>query len=203
MASFFPYVDYDHPLVSAKEYREYLDRKEAVGAQTKPLKAAIRSIEAPYRKAVFEKKLKGMPEDIQMAVHTPEEQRTSGQKLLASQMLSIASAGRKELGLSPADREQVQKLEAQIRDFERNLPPPPPMASGIRDGDYRFTPDGLGDEPVPGTTANRIIVNFKGSYVPDAGQPYCAAVVVSRGRSVRNRRSAGVPFGHRPGQSTC
>src|SRR5439155_2958084 len=50
----------------------------------------------------------------------------------------------------------------------------PPVAAGIRDGDYRFTPDGPGDEPVPGTTANRIVVNFKGSYVPEPGETYKA-----------------------------
>ena len=46
------------------------------------------------------------------------------------------------------------------------------MATGIRDGDYRFTPDGPGDEPVAGTTANRIKVDFDGSFVPKPGKPY-------------------------------
>jgi hypothetical protein len=172
MAAFFPAVDYDHPLVPAKEYSDYKMRKAEVETQTKPLKAAIKKIEAPYREANFAKKLKTFPEDVQKAVATPEQERTSGQKLLATQVLSIAAAGRKELGLSPQDREQVQRLDAEIKEFEAKLPAPPPIAAGIRDGDYRFTPDGPGDEPVPGTTANRIVTNFKGSYVPEGGQPY-------------------------------
>ena len=68
-------------------------------AETKPLKSEIRKIEAPYRKAIFEKKLSTFPEDIQIAVHTPEEQRTPGQKLLATQVLTIGAAGRRELKL--------------------------------------------------------------------------------------------------------
>jgi hypothetical protein len=48
------------------------------------------------------------------------------------------------------------------------------LLQGIRDGDYRFTPDGPGDEPVPGTTAKRIKADFDGSYVPRPGKPYDA-----------------------------
>jgi hypothetical protein len=172
MAAFFPAVDYDHALIPPEKHAEYKARKAEVEAGTKPLRNEVRRIEAPYRKALFEKKLSALPEDIQLAVKIPEEQRTPGQKLLAAQMLSIESAGRRELRLSDADRETVRKLESQIKEIERLLPPPPPMAGGIRDGDYRFTPDGPGDEPVPGTTANRVTVNFKGSYVPEPGQKY-------------------------------
>ncbi|MCU1258401.1 MAG: hypothetical protein JWO80_1286 [Bryobacterales bacterium] len=174
MASFFPFVDYDHPLVPAKEFAEYKARKAEIEAQTKPLKQAVKKIEEPYRLAVFEKKLKTFPEDIQAAVKTPPDQRTAGQKLLATQVLSIATAGRKEMALNEADREKVAKLEGQIKVLESKLPAPPPMAAGIRDGDYRFTPDGLGDEPVPGTTANRIVADFKGSYTPEPGTVYQA-----------------------------
>ena len=189
MAAFFPYVDYDHPLVSASEYSEYKKRKAAVESQTKPLKAEIKKLEAPYRKAVFEQKLKTFPEDVQIAVKIPEDQRTPGQKLLAAQVLSIATAGRRELGLTGEIRNEIRKLEAQIKEFERELPPPPPIAAGIRDGDYRFTPDGPGDEPVPGTTANRVSADLKGSYVPEPGQPYSPPVLTfpagaSRGKQV-------------------
>ena len=172
MASFFGFVDYDHPLVPAREFAAYKARKAEIETQTKPLKALIKKIEAPYRRALFDKKLKTFPEDIQIAIRIPEEERTSGQKLLATQVLSIVAAGRKELGLTDSDREQVRKLEAQIEEWEKTLPPAPPIAAGIRDGDYRFTPDGLGDEPVPGTTANRIVADFKGSFVPEPDRVY-------------------------------
>ena len=173
VAAFFPYVDYDHPLVPAEQLAEYNRKKNEIDAQVKPLKKQIRDIEAPYRKQAFEKKLSTLPEDVQSAVRTPEQDRTPGQRLLATQVLSIANVNnRRDLGMSPADREQVQQIESKIRDLEKMLPAPLPIAAGIRDGDYRFTPDGPGDEPVPGTTANRIVADFEGSYVPVLGKPY-------------------------------
>ena len=172
VASFFPAVDYDWPLVTPAEYADYKARKAEVEAETKPLRAEIRRIEAPYRKALFEKKLSTFPQDIQEAVRTPEELRTPGQKLLATQVLTIASAGRRDLKMSEPDRERTRALDSRIREIERRLPRALPLAAGIRDGDYRFTPDGPGDEPVPGTTANRITVDFKGSYVPEPNEKY-------------------------------
>src|SRR5947199_10043078 len=74
--------------------------------------------------------------------------------------------------MSETDRERVRQIESRIQEIERKLPPPLPVAAGVRDGDYRFTPDGPGDEPVPGTTAKRIKVDFEGSYVPQPGKPY-------------------------------
>ena len=174
LASFFPTVDYDWPLIPAAEYARYKAIKAEVDGETKPLRAEVRRIEAPYRKAIFEQKLATFPEDIQIAVHTPEEQRTAGQKLLAVQVMTIGAAGRRDLKMSAADRDRVREIEARIKEIERKLPPPYPIAAGVRDGDYRFTPDGPGDEPVPGTTANRIKVDFKGSYVPAPGEKYSA-----------------------------
>ncbi len=172
MSAFFTFVDYNHPLAPAEKVVEYERIKSEVEAQTRPLRDRIRRIEEPYRKAAFEKKLEAFPEDVQIAVRTPEEKRTPGQKLLATQMHSIESAGRRGLVMSADDRQTVQKLQAEIRNLEKRLPKPLPVAAGIRDGDYRFTPDGPGDEPVPGTTAKRFKLDFPGSFIPEPGKPY-------------------------------
>ncbi len=174
MAVFFPFVDYNHPLAPSDVVAEHERIRSEVAAQTKPLRERLKQIEEPYRKALFEKKLATFPEDVQAAVRTPEEQRTPGQKLLATQVLSINIGGRRDLGMSPEDRATAQKIEAQIRDLEKRMPKPLPVAAGIRDGDYRFTPDGPGDEPVPGTTAHRFKLDFPGSYIPEPGKPYTA-----------------------------
>jgi hypothetical protein len=42
---------------------------------------------------------------------------------------------------------------------------------GIRDGDFRFSPDGRGDEVQPGK-GDRIFYDFEGTFVPVAGKPY-------------------------------
>ena len=46
------------------------------------------------------------------------------------------------------------------------------MAAGVTDGDYRFAPDGAGDEPAPGKGVKREAI--EGSYLhrgPDRYQP--------------------------------
>jgi len=172
MAAFFPFVDYDHPLAPAGVVAEHARIRSEVERETKPLRARVRELEEPYRRRLFEKRLVSFPADVQAAVRTPEEQRTPGQQLLAGQVLSISLGARRDLGLEPEDRAAVAKLEAEIRQIETRLPKPLPVAAGIRDGDYRFAPDGPGDEPVPGTTAKRFRLDFAGSYVPGPGKPY-------------------------------
>ncbi|HEU0006615.1 MAG TPA: DUF1549 domain-containing protein, partial [Terriglobia bacterium] len=160
MAMFFGYVDIDHPLAPPDQVAEYERIKKEVDEQTRPLRRKIAQIEAPYRRAAFEKRLAKFPEEIQTAVKTPDAQRTAGQKLLAAQIVSLdvdpdAAANqlsnyRSMMKVSDADHELRQKLVEQIEEIQKRLPPPLPVAEGIRDGDYRLTPDGPGDEPLPG-----------------------------------------------------
>ena len=172
MSAFFPFVDYNHPLAPAGEAAEYERIKGEVESETRPLKDRVRQIEEPYRRALLQKRLETYPEEVRIAVRTPEEMRTPGQKLLATQMLSIGGGGRQGLSMSPEDQAAARKLNAQIREMEKRMPRPLPVAAGIRDGDYRFTPDGPGDEPVPGTTAKRFKLDFPGSYIPQPSHPY-------------------------------
>jgi hypothetical protein len=110
--------------------------------------AAVKRIEEPYSLAAFEKKLKTLPEDVRTAIiQTQPERRTPGRKLLAAQVLSIATAGRRKMALSAADRERAANLKNRLNRLERKLPSAPPMAAGVRDGDCRFVPGGPGDEP--------------------------------------------------------
>jgi hypothetical protein len=171
-AVFNPYIDYDHPLVPEEQAAAYEAKKAAIDAQIKPLRDQVNAIIEPYMQARFEEQLKSFPEDVQLAVKIPAEERTPGQKLLAEQVLSIRNRGRRGLKFSDADREKMDELNEQIRALRKQMPEPLPTTAGIRDGDYRFTPDGPGDTPVPGTTAKRIKVDFDGSFVPRHGKPY-------------------------------
>jgi len=172
MSAFFPFVDHDHPLAPPETVAEHERIKAEVEARTGPLREQVKRIEAPYRQALFQKRLAAFPQEVQIAVRTAEEHRTPGQKLLATQMLSLETGGRRGLVMSSQDRETAQKLQGQIREIEKRLPQPLPVAAGIRDGDYRFTPDGPGDEPAPGTTAKRFKLDFPGSFIPEPGKPY-------------------------------
>jgi hypothetical protein len=59
-----------------------------------------------------------------------------------------------------------------MRDIERERPKAIPVAMGITDGDYRFTPDGAGDEPAPGKGVKQEAI--EGSYLCDGSKPYQA-----------------------------
>ena len=85
---FFGYVNYDHLLVSKKEAEAWADATREVLREIAPLKKEIAQIEAPYKRKQFEETVKKLPEDVQLAIKTPMEQRTPGQKLLAAQFES-------------------------------------------------------------------------------------------------------------------
>jgi len=181
MAMFFGYVDIDHPLVPPDQVAEYERIKKAVDEQTRPLRRKIAQIEAPYRRAAFEKRLAKFPEEIQIAVKTADAQRTPGQRLLAAQIVSLdvdpdAAANqlvnyRNMMKVSDADHELRQKLVEQIEEIQKRLPPPLPVTEGIRDGDYRLTPDGPGDEPLPGK-GDRFDYGVQCCFLPEPGKPF-------------------------------
>jgi len=85
---FFGHVNYDHLLVPKKEADEWASDTKEVLRQMAPLKREITQIEAPYKRKQFEETVKKLPEDVQLAIKTPVEQRTPGQKLLAAQFES-------------------------------------------------------------------------------------------------------------------
>ena len=171
MASFYPYINYDHPLAPPHEVAEYNGRKRALEARIQPLKDKIREIEEPYRKQAFDQKLATFPADIQAAVKTPPEQRTEGQKLLATQVLTIRPPNYRAL-MKTADRQTVSRLSEEIKQLERELPKPLPVAMGIRDGDYRLAPLGPGDDEAPGKGVKGDEEDLNSSYAPEPGERY-------------------------------
>ena len=91
----------------------------------------------------------------------------------ANQVFGVAGGegyNRRALKLSPEDEVKRKALQAQIEAIEEKLPDPLPVADGVRDGDYRLTPDGLGDSTIPGT--GRPTYDVKCCYIPQPGQKY-------------------------------
>src|SRR6185436_19193620 len=114
MAIFFPFIDYDHPLAPVAEAAAYAAKKSEIDAKIQALTREVRRIEDPYTEAAFQKRLETFPEDVRIAVRTPEEKRTQGQKLLAAQMLSIRNTSARQITLNDADRQERTKLQAEI-----------------------------------------------------------------------------------------
>ncbi len=204
-AAFWSYVDYDHPLVPKEQVVEYERIKQQLESEITPLQQEIARIEKPYkdkqREQQIQAALKKYPEDIQIAIKTPEDKRTVGQKLLVAQVLispeeanpdmitadlnataksraqakanqvfGVEDYGARSLKLSPEDEAKRSALRVKIAEIEKRLPDPLPVADGVRDGDYRLTPDGLGDSTIPGT--GRPTYDVKCCYIPEPGQKF-------------------------------
>jgi hypothetical protein len=178
LAIFNGFVEYEHPLVSRDEWSKYQKAADEVNGKVKALNQQIAAIEAPYKKKLFQATLAKFPADIQEAFKIPEEKRTPGQKLLVAQVSTVRAVDDDTFGGAPAkiklsdqDEQARKNLEDQIDVLKKQLPPRPPVAMGIRDGDYRFTPH----SPFQPGTGGGIIYEdfgFKGKYLPSPGDKY-------------------------------
>ncbi|MYB52402.1 MAG: DUF1549 domain-containing protein, partial [Acidobacteriia bacterium] len=96
MAVFFPYVRYEFPLADPETVKRHEAASEKIEAQIEPLKSRIAKVQAPYKKLAREKALEAYPEEIQIAVRTPEEQRTEGQQQQDPQVHYSGESGYEE-----------------------------------------------------------------------------------------------------------
>ena len=151
-ASLFGYVEVDHPLTSRETADAYEKKKAEIDARVNAVRQSLRELERPYRDQLLPAKYKRFPQNVQDAIATPEDKRTPGQVLLASQVIRTVSVSPAEIDriMKPQDLAQKETLNEEIARIEKERPEPIPVAMGITDGDYRFTPDGPGDEPAPG-----------------------------------------------------
>ncbi len=171
---FFPHVDVDFYQAPATQIETFLRQREELEAKMNVLRQQVSEIEAPYREKVFLTEiLNQFPEEAQLAVKTPESQRTSGQKLLANQLIRAVGVDSAAVDrvLGAEDRAKKEAVKIQIKELERLWLKTPVSATGITDGDYRFAPDGYGDEPAPGKGGQRD-PNLKGSYLHRGNDPY-------------------------------
>ena len=151
-ATLFGYVEVEHSLATAEETAAYQKRLAEAEARLQPLREEIRRIEQPYHDILLPEKYKEFPENVQIALRTPEAQRTPGQALLAAQVIRTTEVPASEIEriMKPDDLARVRGLRVELESLEKQKPAPIPTAMGITDGDYRLTPDGPGDEPEPG-----------------------------------------------------
>jgi hypothetical protein len=164
-ASLFGYVEVDHPLTPPAEAAAYEKKTAEVDARANEVKARLRELDQPYKDRLLPAKYKRFPANVQEAIATPREKRTPGQVLLADQVIRTVSVSPGEIDriITPEDRARKDELNAQLTKIEAERPKPIPVAAGVTDGDYRFTPDGPGDEPAPGKGVKREAID--GSFV--------------------------------------
>ena len=171
-ASIFGYVEIDYPLLDRAGVREYREKNAAVDAAQQPLRDEIAEIEAPHRERLRIELIKErFPENVQQAAFKPEAERTPGEQLLATQVLSINPPRRQVVeALSEEEGDRWSKLTAAVEALEAVRPPEPPMAEIVTDGDYRYAPDGPGDNVI-GCPECRILPDEPGSFLFEEGGP--------------------------------
>ena len=179
VAVFNGFIEYDHPLVPVDDWAQYQKATKEINDKIKPLSKQIADIEAPYRKELFRRALAKFPVDVQEAYNTPEEKRTPGQKLLAAQVATVRgeeeqdfnTGGRTALKVSAEDEQARKRLEDQVDALTKQLPGKPPVALGVRDGDFRFIPH----PPFQTGSLGGIVYEkfgFTGKYLPEPGDHY-------------------------------
>ena len=171
-ASIFGYVEVDWPLLDRVELAQYLAANAKVDSRQQPLEDQVAAIEGPYRERLRLQIIKErFPENVQKAAMKPESERTPGEQLLVTQVLSVSPpSARLEEALSSEDRQKLVDLRVQIEALEDERPPEPAMAEIVTDGDYRFAPDGPGDEVI-GCPECRIPPEEPGTFLHEEGWP--------------------------------
>jgi hypothetical protein len=150
VATFFGYVETTHPLVPRAQAEAYDKAVQEIQARQDALKAEIKKIDAPYVARLRQEAYKRFPDNVQQAIAKPEGERTPGEQLLAQQIIDQSNVSRQAIArvLTPEDEARKRALDERIAALEKEKPKPLPVAEIVTDGDYRFAPDGDGDEVI-------------------------------------------------------
>ena len=171
-ASIFGYVEVDWPLLDREEAAAYRETNAEIDRLQQPLRDEVAAIETPYRERLrLDMIRERFPENVQLAAMKPATERTAGEQLLAAQVLSLNPPRRQvNEALTPEDRVAVTDLREQIAALDDTRPPEPAIAEIVTDGDYRFAPDGPGDEII-GCPECRTPPDEPGTFLHEEGAP--------------------------------
>jgi len=150
-ASLNGWVEIEVPLGPRAETEAYTKANKEIDEKVAALRERIAKIEAPAREKVRAEYIKKeYPANVQAAVFKPEAERTPGEQLLATQVLTGGGGTiiEVEKNMTPEALAQTKELRAQVTALQKQRPKPLPMAEIITDGDWRFTPNGRGDETI-------------------------------------------------------
>ncbi len=173
------WIEIDVPLAPRAEAEAYTKANKEIDAKIDALRDKISAIEKPYRDTLRAEYIKNTyPPNVQAAVFKPEAERTPGEQLLATQVLTGGGGGTPEqlaALMTAAEMAQTTELSSQIAALEKQRPAALPMAEIITDGDWRFYPNGRGDEtigcpkcrlPPPDKPNGTLLHEGPGKYVP-------------------------------------
>lgn len=132
-AVFFPTKATEFPLAPQDEVERHKAAEKRITDLQAPLKKQLSEIDKPYRNRIIEEKKSKLPDYIQLALNTPPEKRTEGQRLNAHQFEKGITIEPKEVfaTYSAADTARRKEIEAEIARLEGERPKPLETAMSI------------------------------------------------------------------------
>ncbi len=115
----------EYPLATPAELARIKEETKRVEDLQRPIRKEIRAVEQPTRDKIIAKRKAELPEYMRVALATPMEKRTEGQKLNANQVEKTLESIREEdlIAEMPAPaRAKRELLQAQIDDLDRQKP---------------------------------------------------------------------------------
>ena len=125
------------PIAPAAEVASYEAAKKDARAKTAPLRDRMAAIEAPYRKALADRKHATLTPSERALLGTPEKDRTAAQKRQAEGLAASLSIKWEEVAgavsKDPRLHAERERLKRAIDAVERTLPRPPAHAQALID----------------------------------------------------------------------
>jgi mono/diheme cytochrome c family protein len=124
-AVFFPLRTEERPLVNAEELARIKAAIARIDELKKPIQAAVREVEKPTRDQIIARRRAELPEYMRIALATPPEKRTEGQKLNANQVERTLEQIREEdleAEMPAPARAKRELLKAQLADLDNQKP---------------------------------------------------------------------------------
>jgi hypothetical protein len=138
LQSFFQAAEMvDLPIASKDEVAAYQEAEKAVEKRTSPLKAQLSTLEAPYRKALADRKQAMLTSEERALMAVPEAKRTPEQKKIVQGLQTSLRVTWEEVAAAVAanrsDHERREHLKRSIAEIERSSPRPPAHAMALVD----------------------------------------------------------------------
>ncbi len=167
-AVFWPTERYAHPLASDETIAAHRAERQRLRGLIGPLEEREKAIEKPYHDTIVAAEVAKLPEYMQEAWNTPEDERTEGQRLNVIQIMRTLEVGSlrdlvKEehvVALMPEDvKAEHVEVQAEIEALQDQMPEDLPTARAIREEGrvpepsyflHRGSPDAKGSVMTPG-----------------------------------------------------
>lgn len=124
----------DIPIATLEDQARFHRESAAFKVKIEPIENQIREIEKPYRDRLQEEKASKLEPALRGAWTTPEEKRTSEQKLLAKNATAQIGLSWDEVvnALTPEDKARRPELRRRLHEVELSEPEPLPAAYAVK-----------------------------------------------------------------------